>query len=292
MPYQHLAVIGDSILWGQGLIPEHKIHNIVWAARGNGSAPVNLAHSGATIGIGVASGQAAINGEIPIAHPTILEQVAAFSDRPSDVDLLLINGGINDVGISRIANPLIQRDYLAGRIKVHCYDDMKTLLGAALKKFPNARVIVTGYHPILSPRSEPVRIPNFLNLHGIGLPSFLSFIPIVGKVVSTCMQFWQESNGYLAQAAMEAGAGNGRVTFVPSPFTEANAVFADDPWLFGISSNFNPQDEVAADRHEVCEVQFGEIEEILSLEQCFRASAGHPNVKGAAAIAGAIIAAL
>jgi hypothetical protein len=36
------------------------------------------------------------------------------------------------------------------------------------------------------------------------------------------------------------------VKYAAVPFTVQNAVFAEDPWLFGLDGEFNPQDEVIA----------------------------------------------
>ncbi len=50
-----MLVLGDSYAWGQGLIPDHKTFSFVanWIRQGRGVTVqvINLAHSGATIGI-------------------------------------------------------------------------------------------------------------------------------------------------------------------------------------------------------------------------------------------------
>jgi hypothetical protein len=45
------------------------------------------------------------NGETPEARPTIIEQCDSFADSPDTVDLVLLNGGINDIGVATILNP-------------------------------------------------------------------------------------------------------------------------------------------------------------------------------------------
>ena len=73
------------------------------------------------------------------------------------------------------------------------------------------------------------------------------------------------------------------------PFTVDNAVFADQPWLFGLDGAFNPQDEVIAERRAACNVNI-DPNDVFGREGCYRASAGHPNTTGAVAYANAIIA--
>ena len=79
------------------------------------------------------------------------------------------------------------------------------------------------------------------------------------------------------------------MTFVPSPFTEDNSVFAGAPWLFGLTSELEAQDEVAGPRERSCDLYFNNPLDFVSREQCYRASAGHPNVAGAKQIGDAII---
>lgn len=63
-----------------------------------------VAHSGAAIG---AFGAAGIPcpGEVPCSRLTILEQCDQFTNSPETVDLVLLDGGINDVGVATILIP-------------------------------------------------------------------------------------------------------------------------------------------------------------------------------------------
>ncbi len=79
--------------------------------------------------------------------------------------------------------------------------------------------------------------------------------------------------------------------FVDPGFTEENAAFASEPWLWGLNNDLTPQDEVAGPRRGACDAAIPRHEG-LAREQCYRASAGHPNVTGARKYADAILQAM
>lgn len=290
-----IVVLGDSVTWGQGLLAEHKFASLVGQALGCSAPPEFLAHSGAIIGIGRANNTGASSSEIPDSYPTILAQCNSFAQSPDAVDLVLVNGGINDVDIRTILNPLTSFDALGDRTKLHCHNDMKNLLTAVAVKFTKARIVVTSYYPILSTDSDPLQVPKLLLLHGLALPNFVDAVPIVSKIISLCLQFWHDSQMWLGRAVTETNAslGGDRFRFAVANFTEQNSVFASDAWLWGVNLDLSPQDEVAATRIPACDIFYqGKPLEVLACEQCHRASAGHPNVDGASSFADAIEAAL
>ncbi|MGI9102217.1 MAG: SGNH/GDSL hydrolase family protein [Terriglobales bacterium] len=291
MPVQYLAVLGDSVPWGQGLLQEHKYWHLVAQALGNGATRSKVtAHSGAIIGLNASSAHFPDDGEVPSSYPTIVQQCASFSDSPDGVDVLIVDGGINDLDVRRILDPLTGFQRLSDLTRLHCYADMALLLQQVKAKFVNAKIVVTGYFPILSMESDPLRILSFLQLCGVAVPIHLYHGPVLDKIISQCLQFWNDSNMWLERAVTDANGSNGnRVTFVPCPFTEQNAVFASDPRLFGLSAELLPMDEVPDSRRSACDLYYNEAGEIISREQCYRASAGHPNVAGAAMIAKAIV---
>src|SRR6185503_10310851 len=74
-----VVVLGDSILWGQGLLEGDKIHSRVANLFEDclGSRPseiTSLAHSGATIGVGDTNLGTRLDGEIATKFPTVLRQ--------------------------------------------------------------------------------------------------------------------------------------------------------------------------------------------------------------------------
>lgn len=297
MAPSNLVVFGDSVNWGQGLLAPHKFSTLVkehLATRGLTLAVHMVAHSGATIGVRGPTAIAGIDGEVLVSSPTLVEQVATYADDPDDVAVIILNGGINDIDIRVILNPLTTAADLRHEIKQFCYQDMLTALMQVAVKFPKTdRIIVTSYYPVLSPESEPFRIPFLLQTYGVGMPFFLDQSLVFRKIVALCMQFWTESSVRLQQAvtACNAAVGGARVRYAAVPFTVGNAVFASDPWLFGLNGDFSAQDEVVAERHAACNLNIDPFD-LFGREGCYRASAGHPNVRGAVAYAQTIVAAV
>ena len=142
---------------------EHKkFHSIVSDHISNGLLGVYKkvhAHSGATIGLRNEEGELshvdaehkedAVHGEVPSRYPTVMQQLDMYSDatgNPRDiVDFILIDGGINDINIRNIINPLSDYD-LVGKCRAICYEDMKDLLEKTLSLYEKAKIIVTGYY--------------------------------------------------------------------------------------------------------------------------------------------------
>ena len=107
-----LVTLGDSVHWGQGLRLESKLHKLVEAeVRKTRPGLVHhfMAHSGAIIGIGATVTRRRVHGEVPIAYPTLVEQVEGYAGNPADVVAVLVNGGINDVDIRNILNPIVSQ---------------------------------------------------------------------------------------------------------------------------------------------------------------------------------------
>lgn len=179
-----MLVLGDSVMWGQGLLDEHKfsykVREWICEQRNSGSCPdkddVQIhveAHSGAVITRPEKDNQKKEEdrfirsnspirypGEVSNAYPSVWGQVDLarryYLDNSiplEEVDLILVNGGINDMGPSRILAPKLL-GFLAGNInnfaKKYCEEEMKLLLDKVGNTFPNARVVVPGYFPLVS----------------------------------------------------------------------------------------------------------------------------------------------
>jgi lysophospholipase L1-like esterase len=299
MPDFRMVVLGDSVPWGQGLNPSQKFYTLVQAALTGSNDPQSctlLAHSGATIGVGVNSTGAAIDGEIPTSQPTIMHQCEFFADSPESVDLVLVNGGINDLNFRTILSPFTDSADLSELTRQHCFRDMKTLLESVINKFtkPGGKVVVTSYYPILSAESFSPLVPLFLAMHGVSVDPFFAFLGdgLLDKVVANCSQFYNLSNRMLRKAVRkvnEAAGGPERVFFAQPPFTASNAALAPEAWLWGVNADFSPQDPVRAERRAACDLLENDLVRRLT---CERASAGHPNVTGASKFAEAILEAL
>lgn len=295
-----IAVIGDSVAWGQGLLDAHKFSTLV---AGNYGPPAEVdlfvaAHSGAVIETGD-PGTMGASGEVPEAVPAIIDQVDLVPD-PQTIDLVLLNGGINDVSLGVILNPLTSTADLHIATVTACYTKMKALIAHATSVFTKTtcQFILTGYYPILSPDSDPLSVSDaavthLLGIYNNGIPATVASAdqgPIIDKLVTLTMQFWRDSDQWLAQAVTDSAAKprlGGRLVFVPTGFTESNALFASAPLLFGFGSDLAPEDEVIAQRTTACNIQYSPLDTINRV-MCYHASVGHPNVAGASSIASVI----
>ena len=60
---------------------------------------------------------------------------------------VLMNGGINDVEVQRVFNPMTPQYELELHTRNYCGRDLLTILQAVTAKFTNALVLVLGYYP-------------------------------------------------------------------------------------------------------------------------------------------------
>jgi len=155
-----MLVIGDSIMWGQGLRDEEKFSSRVkcWLQeKTEREVKVHIeAHSGAIIS-GAASAQpafASINGEVNMTSPTINDQldhaVQFYKQSQTSPALILMDGCINDVGVKNLLAASTPLADLREQARLNCGEKMQRLLVRVRDGFPKAQVIVTGYYPIVS----------------------------------------------------------------------------------------------------------------------------------------------
>jgi lysophospholipase L1-like esterase len=307
-----IVVMGDSVMWGQGLREEDKIHSCLAATlqqcSGRGAIQItNLAHSGAIIGIGDNTTLAPLPGEVPTSFPTILQQCNGFNDSPESVDLVLVNGGINDINVRRILHPFVPSEVISDAVETHCHQDMKELLDKVTRKFSNATIVVSGYYPIISGATNLFALEASLIGAGVIVGGVWSVVPgaVIGggvtavvsaalkdKVVANCRVFVEESSAGLWAAVAEINSARGgqpRVRFADPRFQPWNAVLARFPFLYALNPDLSPQDPIAGARIAACATAgFDSVGRAI----CDRASMGHPNPKGAQAYADAIYAAI
>lgn len=156
-----MLVLGDSIMWGQGLREDEKFSSRVkcWLQeRTNREVRVHVeAHSGAVI-----SGASAAklnfttgNGEVNLPEPTINEQldqaIQFYKGEQAGPALILMNGCINDIGVKNLLAASTPLEDLRARVRKSCREDMYELLQRVRHGFPQAHVLVTSYYPIVSP---------------------------------------------------------------------------------------------------------------------------------------------
>ncbi|HEY7403274.1 MAG TPA: hypothetical protein VIB39_07120 [Candidatus Angelobacter sp.] len=280
-----LVAIGDSVIWGEGLAEEHKTATTL--ARHLGATVEMLAHAGAKIGIRDSYSVTMPSGEVPCFFPTILQQVQSYAGDPSTVQWVLMDGGINDVEIQRVFNPMVPMYELELHTRNYCGRDLLTLLRQVARKFKRAQILVLGYYPGLSHQSRPEGVETLYSLvHGV------QFAPVAepelfrNEIVEHCLRFWKLSNGLLRGAVEHVNreAGRQRAIFVDSGMIESNAAYAPESLVWELDPR-DPEaapDEMAQARRAACElVGAGPLQR----RQCWLSSAGHPNVAGAARLA-------
>jgi lysophospholipase L1-like esterase len=156
----HMLVIGDSIMWGQGLRDDEKFSSRVkcWLEeKTRREVKVHVeAHSGAVIS-GTFAAQAPYtspDGEVNLSSPTINEQldraIKFYGDARQSPELILMDGCINDIGVKSLLAASTQLDDLRARVKQSCGEKMQVLLQRVRGSFPGAQIIVTSYYPIVS----------------------------------------------------------------------------------------------------------------------------------------------
>ena len=278
-------VIGDSVVWGQGLAHEHKTAAIL--ARHLGAEIQMMAHSGAKIGIRDSYTVTMPSREVPCFFPTILQQLQSFTGDPARVKWVLMNGGINDVEIQRVFNPMTPQYELELHTRNYCGRDLLAILQQVTAKFANALVLVLGYYPALSHQSLPEGVESLFELvHGVKFAPLFDRALFRNEIVEHCLRFWKLSTGLLRSAVEHVNreAGSLRAVFVDSGMEDANAAYAPESllWEFDLDDPGTAPDEVVAERRVACElVGAGDLQK----RQILLSSAGHPNVAGAAKMA-------
>jgi hypothetical protein len=316
-----IASFGDSIIWGQGLLEAQKFTMLVAdavTARRNGAIATfaldRCAHSGATVSpvIGELPDPAAprppgdFTGECPTSVPSITAQLSAWLSPPlsmerHDIDLVLVDGGINDVDVRTILDPFGSDTDLAKTATAACFSAMNGVLTTVLTAFPNAKVVVTGYYPIVSNQTDMAFMIPVLG--GLGLLGTLVVAPVAGalpvglgvigaalfvawarqRLIDRSAIFAASANASLASSVAAFGP---RVALAVPAFGPANAIFAPDAFVFGVglsTAGLVALDPVAGSRVATC----GAGNVITRV-----ASIGHPNAKGSKAYADAVVATL
>ena len=159
------VVLGDSVLWGQGLRHENKFVTRIAQSVFDLQLSTDdiLAHSGAKIGdlrdrnfrLNTPEGNP-LDGEVPLSPPSIFSQVNTFQDLRPDVDrelveVVFLNGGINDIGSQKIVSGnLGSFAVIETKIKNLFQLQFQRLLRRTRGQFPNALIMVFGYHFVFS----------------------------------------------------------------------------------------------------------------------------------------------
>lgn len=304
--FLYVAVIGDSVLWGNGLEERDKIHSLLAGVleRETGRAVVtqHLAQTGATIvpGVGDAACPAPCSGEVPPV-PTSITLQADLIQRPDLVELVLMDGCINDVSLRRILSPQTPLELLEDLTWQFCDGELTELLRKVRGLCPAATIIVTGYYAPVGPDSNDDALQAWESARGFlssaGGASLVEALAQRSELFATTARVAMQ----IAVTQVAAESALAGVTFVDPGFGPENATFAPQTLLWGLTrdnpvfSALNlgvslfPEDPLQSMRIRAC----FQAQQASGLVQCLYASVGHPNrAGGAARYAEAIIAAL
>jgi lysophospholipase L1-like esterase len=197
-----MLVLGDSILWGQGLAEAQKC--TAWLAHSWGQAVGTtvtihrFAHSGADIWDDGQSGVlAALNpsppvfptvlpgdkavlwtrgsqntqaerdqvGEIPSEDPYLLRQILDARDTVGPlgpVDLVVVDMGINDTAVYDLVLPGKHKGAVVARAR-SLAPRVRFTLDRIRAAFPDARVLVTGYYAVVSRKTDLTQLTQFID---------------------------------------------------------------------------------------------------------------------------------
>ena len=327
----NMLVLGDSILWGQGLKEEHKAWHQVksWLEQNTGREVRGKieAHSGAVIGSAgdqTDNSTVWLDGEINRAVPTVNEQIdyalRSYSDR-SQVDLVLVDGCINDIDARRLLNASNTPAGIRELAQAKCGAPVAALLEKVVSSFPNAHVIVTGYYPIIS---EKTSNDLFMRALGKRLYTPASGSPRIGdkelrrRLIAISQEWYDASNEKLADSAksvdakLAASGSRQRTLFARVEFFPGYAFGSHESRLWGFDASplrkllvilafgrvsIRTNDETRGQRSESCEKVFkrpeGETKDQKRAREwrlmlCKLAALGHPNRKGSAMYVDAI----
>jgi lysophospholipase L1-like esterase len=317
-------VVGDSLVWGQGLNEKDKFYYLVknWLREEifKGNRKINLqvkAHSGARIRLHDYEREALKNAgndgakfyypEINVSFQSIKTQidVARKSYRnPAAVNLIMVSGGVADITVAEILNPFRSNKLLREDITKYCYEAMSELLEYAAKTFPNALIAVLGYYPIITSHTPMKKIVNDI-LEIYNSPGWLKplintrlkrqFFRIYRKKMIIRSRVWhQGSTDELKRAVKKTNirSGKQRAIFIESPFGEENGYGAKNTLLWKVGKEGRGADALYAERKIECRETLDRLRKKTQLKLrtrvCELASIGHPNVEGSKAFAEAI----
>lgn len=265
-----MVTLGDSIMWGQGLPEPMKFRNIAsdWitgALNGRAVRQFSFAHSGAQIISDDGDSVPNLSGEIPSHHPSITRQaslavndVMATGAALGAVDLVLLDGGINDVSVNTVIWPGNSTGKITQLARDVCVARMATLLPLVMRLFPNAAIVVTGYFPVVSEQSNISAVTRLVSLLGGGagldISEFLNFgtpvsdaLAVLGpvalaplardQIVRNSAAFKSTTDAGFAQLVSsmnQAASGPPRVAFATPTFAPENC-YGTGPqsYLFG-----------------------------------------------------------
>lgn len=213
-----------------------------------------------------------------------------------DVDIVLLNGGTNDIGLDWLMD-FTQHSYyeVMEEIEKYCYRHQKHLLEKARDRFPNALLVLVGYPVFLSEWTWYPKGKQYLQAFLWDMAKQLvGRVPthvLIERVVDGAMVFARSHHHYMRKAVaershVEARQGHPGVMYVSRGFGTINAFEGPDPWAWGQSND----DTYDRRKHFVLDLVQPTKAGLPALKpKMLSAAIGHPNRKGSRQTADAIV---
>ncbi len=316
-------VVGDSLIWGQGLEEKDKFYNLTadWLRNSAFGRPRKVelkvkAHSGANLKVHPDTAEKLskaglddtfeLNRELNVGFPSIWTQIetAAAEYKQENIsggaELIMLTGGITDVSVTKILDPFVDDKDLPPLIEKYCRDDMYDVLQHSIRHHPRASIVVVGYYPMLSPESPGSKLMNAW-LESMGFPGKLKsaannpvtrrlFFGRIKKKVLRRSRIWVEesnTNLQLAISNFNAKLPEPRAIFVRSPITEDESFETAKTLVFKLERNGESEDPLVKQRLAECRPAFEDLKKRTridnSIRRCEMAGVGHPNPAGSQA---------
>ena len=326
-PFEFL-VVGDSLVWGQGLEEKDKFYSLTanWLRDGafNNRREVNVtvnAHSGSTLKFHADEAKKYKKAgcdetfyhkpEVNVGFPSVWKQIEVAADRyktagiSGGADLIMLTGGITDISVAKVLDPFGDNRKLVPQIEKYLRDDMFDVIEHAATNNPNALIAVVGYFPILSPKTpgsrlfnnwlESMSFPRALKPianNGVIRPIFFSRLRKKG--ISRSRIWFVQSNRCLQEAVdkLNAAYDAPRAVFIKSPITEDTCLETPGSLLFRMNKKGVVEDPLYRERAADCSRALRELKKTTGIDYpirlCEIAAVGHPNPAGSQAYAEAI----
>jgi hypothetical protein len=249
------------------------------------------AHSGTTL---------ALHGEVAAA----LAKAEMEEKGAGAVNLVMLTGGINDITTSVILDPFGDDENLRREIAKYCRDSMLDLLRRTGAAFPNAKIALLGYFPLVSPKTSTGQ---FFNAHLEVFKSPRPLKPLVNNLFTKQFfkliyqksakrsRIWvEESNRCFREAAASFNSGQDtpRAVFIESPIGEENCFGIKSLWFSGWVKKAAPQTLHTTNGRWNAGKRRRFLEKAPGLKYtvhfCEISGLAHPNIEGSRAYAEAI----
>ena len=213
-----MLVLGDSIMWGQGLRTENKSwYQIkIWLAQNTGRAVSESieAHSGAVIEVAEPeeSSAAPVHGEVNVGRPSVIKEIERALRNYANgtqVDLVLVSGCINDVGTTNLLNAAKTTEEISLLAEAKCGPPVARLLRRIATSFPTAYVILTGYYPFFSEKTRNdffLRVLTRRFFKALPGASRMSRELILKRLIANSEEWYRSSNKSQAEAVRKVNS--------------------------------------------------------------------------------------